>query len=43
MRETNRRLENGSRWSERGALHLTKLRLARTHNPDDYARLWSLN
>ncbi len=41
MREINRRIENGARWSETGALHLLRLRLAWTHNPDDYARLWS--
>lgn len=43
MREINRRMENGARWSERGAQHLLGLCLARTHNPDDYARLWTLN
>lgn len=41
MRELNRRIENGSRWSERGALNLARLRLVQKHNPDDYARLWS--
>lgn len=43
MREINRRMENGARWSERGAQHLLGPCLARTHNPDDYARLWTLN
>jgi hypothetical protein len=43
MREINRRMENGSRWSERGARNLVLLRLAQRHNPDDYARLWSPN
>lgn len=43
MREINRRMENGGRWSESGARHLLSLRLARTHNPDDYARLWNSN
>lgn len=41
MREINRRMENGSRWSEEGAKSLVLLRLAQRHNPDDYARLWS--
>lgn len=40
MREINRRIENGARWSENGAKHLLRLRLAKTHNPDDYARVW---
>lgn len=43
MREINRRIENGARWSAPGALHLTKLRLARMHNPEDYDRLWMRN
>lgn len=43
MREVNRRMEVGVRWSDAGALNLLRLRLARQHNPDDYARLWSRN
>ena len=43
MREVNRRMEIGVRWSDRGALNLLRLRLAQQHNPDDYARLWSRN
>jgi len=43
MREVNRRMELGVRWSDRGALNLLRLRLAQQHNPDDYARLWSRN
>lgn len=41
MREVNRRMENGSRWSETGARNLLRLRLARRHNPDDYALVWN--
>jgi hypothetical protein len=43
MREVNRRMEVGVRWSDTGALNLLRLRLAQQHNPDDYARLWSQN
>lgn len=43
MREVNRRMEVGVRWSDPGALNLLRLRLAQQHNPDDYARLWSRN
>lgn len=43
MREVNRRMENGSNWSEPGARNLLRLRLAKRHNPDDYARVWMLN
>lgn len=38
MREINRRIENGSRWSEQGAFSMALLRLAQMHNPDDFAR-----
>lgn len=41
MREVDRRAWNGSRWSSRGLGHLLRLSFARTHNPDDYQRLWS--
>lgn len=40
MRESNRRMDVGARWSVPGAAHLEKLRLARRHNPDEYQRLW---
>ena len=43
MRESNRRLENGSRWSPGGAFSIALLALAQTHNPDDYARLWAVS
>lgn len=43
MREINRRVENGARWSDTGVLNLLRLRLARKHNPDDYARIWNAN
>lgn len=43
MREINRRIENGARWSETGARNLLRLRLARAHNPEDYARIWTVN
>lgn len=43
MREVNRRMEVGVRWSDRGARNLLRLRLAQQHNPDDYARLWARN
>ena len=41
MREVDRRAWNGARWSSRGLGHLLRLSFARTHNPDDYQRLWS--
>lgn len=41
MREVDRRAWNGSRWSSSGLGHLLRLSFARTHNPDDYQRLWS--
>ena len=41
MREVDRRAWNGSRWSSRGLTHLLRLSFARTHNPDDYQRLWN--
>jgi hypothetical protein len=43
MRECNRRVDCGSRWSLRGVRNLVALKLALKHNPDDYARLWSMN
>ena len=41
MRELNRRTDVGARWSVSGITNLTKLRLAKRHNPDDYQRVWS--
>lgn len=41
MREVDRRAWNGARWSERGLGNLLRLSFARTHNPDDYHRLWT--
>jgi len=41
MREINRRIDNGARWSVSGVRNLLKLRLARRYNPEDYDRLWS--
>lgn len=40
MREVNRRVDVGARWSEAGVYALVLLRLARKHNPDDYERAW---
>ena len=40
MRELNRRTDVGVRWSIAGVRNLLGLRLARRHNPDDYARVW---
>lgn len=41
MREVDRRAWNGARWSSRGLTNLLRLSFARTHNPDDYHRLWT--
>jgi hypothetical protein len=41
MREVNRRTDIGARWSVSGITNLVRLRVAKRHNPDDYARLWS--
>ena len=41
MREVDRRAWNGARWSSSGLTHLLRLSFARTHNPDDYQRLWN--
>lgn len=40
MREVDRRAVIGVRWSVPGIRNLMLLRMARTHNADDYARLW---
>lgn len=41
MREVDRRVLVGVRWSIRGVRNLMLLSLARTHNPADYARVWN--
>jgi hypothetical protein len=41
MREIDRRAWIGVRWSERGLGNLLRLSLAKTHNADDYARVWT--
>jgi hypothetical protein len=40
MREVDRRVLVGVRWSIRGVRNLMLLSLARRHNPADYARVW---
>lgn len=40
MREVDRRVVVGVRWSPRGVTNLMLLRLARTHNVADYAQVW---
>ncbi|HEX2289781.1 MAG TPA: hypothetical protein VHH53_06220 [Pseudonocardiaceae bacterium] len=41
MREVDRRVQIGVRWSIRGVRNLMLLSLARRHNADDYDRAWS--
>ena len=41
MREVDRRAWNGARWSSRSRFLSPRLSFARTHNPDDYQRIWS--
>jgi hypothetical protein len=41
MREVDRRAWIGMRWSEAGLSNLLTLSFAKTHNPDDYERLWA--
>ncbi len=41
MREINRRTDVGVRWTVSGISNMLRLRLAKRHNPDDYARVWS--
>lgn len=41
MREINRRVDVGARWSILGVMNLLKLRLTQRINPDDYGRLWA--
>jgi hypothetical protein len=40
MREVDRRVLVGARWSIRGVRNLMLLSMARRHNPEDYARRW---
>lgn len=40
MREINRRVNVGARWSLRGVENLMRLSMAQRHNPEDYHRLW---
>ena len=42
MREVNRRMENGSRWSQTGAENLQKLKFIEELNPVSYDYLWKL-
>jgi hypothetical protein len=41
MREVDRRAWIGVRWSEVGLSNLLTLSFAKTHNPDDYERIWT--
>ena len=41
MREVNRRVDVGARWSVSGVRNLMRLTLAKRHNPDDYERTWN--
>lgn len=41
MREINRRVDVGARWSVGGVRNLMLLSMTKQHNPDDYQRLWS--
>src|SRR5215204_3176715 len=41
MREINRRVNVGVRWSLRGVENLMRLAMTQRHNADDYHRLWS--
>jgi hypothetical protein len=42
MREINRRMENGTRWTPLGANNLLNLKLIDELNPDSFAYLWKL-
>lgn len=42
MRELNRRTDVGVRWSLTGVANMLKLRLAKSHNQDDYERIWKV-
>lgn len=41
MREVNRRVDVGARWSVPGVRNLMLLSMTRQHNPDDYQHLWN--
>ena len=41
MREINRRVNVGARWSVPGVENLMRLSMTQRHNADDYHRLWS--
>lgn len=41
MREVNRRVDVGARWSISGVRNLMLLSMTCKHNPDDYQRLWN--
>jgi Transposase, Mutator family len=41
MREVDRRLWIGVRWSVRGSRNLLLLSMTRKHNPDDFDRVWA--
>lgn len=41
MREVNRRVDVGARWSIDGVRNLMLLSMTNKHNPDDYQRLWN--
>ena len=41
MREVNRRVDVGVRWSVKGVTNMLRLRLAQRHNSDDYQRVWT--
>jgi hypothetical protein len=41
MREINRRVDVGARWSVRGVGNLVLIAMTRRHNPDDYRRVWN--
>lgn len=41
MREVNRRINVGARWSVPGVRNLMLLSMTKQHNPDDYQRLWN--
>ena len=42
MREVNHRMENGSRWTEKGAQNLLNLKFIEELNPESYDYLWKL-
>lgn len=42
MREINRRMENGARWTPQGAENLLKLKFVEELNPQSYDHLWKI-